>query len=347
MAFDFRNLYNKAIAEPATKINREANKLLGTDFFQDVKKIEEPKEYPPLSSFPAYNVPEPPQWPLLTGTEKQFPFKGNIITVSQNLDTCMQYVNLFKESAKYYSTRFAFRYNQCVVDYDAFLAYFEEIYLEGLKPMIERASSLLLPFNVFSVSYSNFFDYHVNTYKTAINSYNAMFGIVEKNKQQAENLGNTVGGAIQMQGGGFGVKGAMKGVAQAEAFNLAMAGIGKYFAHQAKLSPEQKATIFSKFKKDVFFNEVYIDYINTFFSLIEILSNNGVLGEVSTRTGEDYNTMITNLKNPMFPEEKVAPLLTQLITKYPFTKGGYEVIESRYGETDETKAFKEYFSVSI
>lgn len=345
MAFDLKNIYNKAFAEPGTKLNREVNKIIGKEVFQDIKKIEDPKEYPPLSSFPTYDIPEPEQWKPLTGEEKTFLFEGNVISVSKNLDTCMKYVDLFKESAKYYSDRFSFRYNQCVVDYDSLLGYFQEMYFEGLRPMIERASSLLLLFDIFSVSIDNFFDYHLDTYNRAVQSYTTMLGIKETKNQQAANIGNQIGGSVRMQGGGFGFKGAMKGMAQAEAFNLGMAAIGKYFSTQMRMSDEEKANIFSKFNKDIFFQEVYIDYFNTFFSLIQILSENGALGNVSTRTGEDYNTMLNNLKNPMFPQEKVAPLLAQLITKYPFTRGCYEVIKEKYGETEETKAFTEYFFV--
>ena len=345
MAFDFKNIYNKAFAEPGTKLNRGVNKILGKDVFQDIKKIEDPKEYPPLSSFPSYDVPEPAQWTPLTGEEKTFPFDGNIISVSKNLDTCMKYVESFKTSAKYYSDRFAFRYNQCVVDYDSLLGYFYDMYFEGLMPMIERASSLLLPFNIFSVSTENFFDYHFSTYNRAVKSYSTMLGIKEAKNQQASDIGNTIGNSVRLQGGGFGFKGAMKGVAKAEAFNIGMAGIGKYLSNQMRMSDEEKSEIFSKFKKDLFFQEVYIDYLNTFFSLIQILSENGALGNVSTKTGEDYNTMIENLKNPMFPQEKVAPLLAQLIAKYPFTAGCYEVIKSRYGDTEEATTLKNYFTI--
>ena len=86
MAFDFKNVYNKAFAEPGTKINKKLNKVIGKEVFQDIKKMEDPKEYPPLSDYPEYDVPEPPQWTLLTGEQKVFPLEGETITISKNLD---------------------------------------------------------------------------------------------------------------------------------------------------------------------------------------------------------------------------------------------------------------------
>ena len=38
MAFDFKNVYNKAFAEPGTKINKKLNKVIGKEVFQDIKK---------------------------------------------------------------------------------------------------------------------------------------------------------------------------------------------------------------------------------------------------------------------------------------------------------------------
>lgn len=345
MAFDFKNAYNKVFAEPGTKLNRSVNKIIGKDVFKDIKTMDEPREFQPFDTFEPYNVPEPEQWKPITGESKNFPFQDNLVTVSANLDTCMQYVTVFKECAKYYADRFKFRYNQCVTDYDSLLYYYQSIYEEGLAPMVKRAYSLLLPFNVFNVSVDVFYTYHVNTYNKATVSYKTMLNIIENRNQQAENLGNTVGNSMHMQGGGFGLKGAMKGAAKAEAFNMGLGLIGKYVSNQTKMSAQEKAELFSKFNKDIFFEEVYYDYLNTFFTLIQTLSENGVISEISTRINDEYRTTIDNLNNPMFPSDKVAPLLASLITKYPFTVDNYNVAKSRFGETDEIKAIMEYFII--
>ena len=121
MAFDFKNAYNKVFAEPGTKLNRSVNKIIGKDVFKDIKTMDEPREFQPFDTFEPYNVPEPEQWKPITGESKTFPFQDNLVTVSANLDTCMQYVAVFKECAKYYADRFKFRYNQCITDYDSLL----------------------------------------------------------------------------------------------------------------------------------------------------------------------------------------------------------------------------------
>ena len=122
MASLFEKGFNK-FADMGNALNKEANKLVGKEVFGEIKKIEEPKVFPPFESYPPCTVEEPEQWTALTGNSKQFELDGNIINVSQELDTCFQYKDLFKQSAQYYANRFEFRYHQCVKDYDTPVSY--------------------------------------------------------------------------------------------------------------------------------------------------------------------------------------------------------------------------------
>lgn len=344
MAGLFEKGFNK-FADFGNTLNKGINKIAGKEIVGEIKKFEAPKEFPPYDSFPKYSVPEPEPWQPLTGTEQEFTLDGNIIRFSANLDTCMLYADSFRQTAKYYADRFEFRYHQCVTDYDSLLNYFQDMYFEGLYAMVDRAYSLLLPLGVFNVNIQDFRAYQINTYNKAVDSFATMVAIKESKNQAADNLGNTVANSIHMQGGGFGFKGAMKGVAKAEAFNIGMGFLGKYVANQTKMSEEEKAELFSKFRADIFFNEVFSDYINTFFTLIQTLSENGAIGKVTTRTDDEFNTMINNLKNPMFPQDKVSSVLANLISSYPFSVECYEVMKQRYGESDEVKKIIEYFTI--
>ena len=346
MASLFEKGFNK-FADMGNALNKEANKLVGKEVFGEIKKIEEPKVFPPFESYPPCTVEEPEQWTALTGNSKQFELDGNIINVSQELDTCFQYKDLFKQSAQYYANRFEFRYHQCVKDYDTLLHYFEDMYMEGLAPMLERAYSLFLVFGVFNVDKQTFYNYQLDTYNRAVTSYSTMLGITLEKKQSADSFGNKLGNSVRLQGGGFGLKGAAKGIAKAETFNFGMSALGKFVSHQLQMSDEEKAQIFSKFKEDVFFKEVYNDYLCTFFSTIQFLADNGILKQIYTKTGNEYNTMINNLKNPMFPKDRVGQLLADMISKYPFAQAEYELLINVYGENDETREIINYFNFSM
>jgi hypothetical protein len=344
MALNFEKGFNK-FARVGTSINQGINKAIGKEVFKGIKEIEAPREFQPYDSFPEYSIPEPEQWSPLTGQAHQFSLSGNIISVSANLDVCMQYRESFKTTARYYADRFIFKYKNCVEDFDTFVNYFSDIYLEGLIPMAHRAYSLLLPFGVINADIDKFSSRHIDTYKRALTSYETLSGIEIRKNEAADNMGNKVGNSMKMQSFGLGVKGAIKGAAKAETFNLGMGVLGKYVASQKKMTQEEKANVFAKFKQDVFFEEVYSDYYNTFLTLVQFLSENGKLGNVTTYVNTDFNNMVRNLNNPMFPQEQVAPTLANLISTHPFNRTLFEILKVRFGETDEVKQIIDYFVV--
>lgn len=334
-----------AFADMGNALNKGINKAVGKDIFGEIKKVEKPKEFPPYESYSKYPVPAPAQWQQYTGSAKQFSLQGNVIRVSKNLDICIQYVSDFKSAAQYYTDRFIFMYRQCVTDFDAFLYYFQSMYLEGMNAMLDRAYSLFLLFGIFNVNKADFQKYHLGTYNLAVRDYSKLLEIVENKKQNANQLGNMVGNSVKMRGGGFGMTNALKGMAQAEAFNMGMNLLGKYVENQAQMSSQEKETVFANLKTDVFFQEVYTDYFNTFYSLIDCLAKAKAIENISTRPDEQFNTVIANLQNPMFPQEQVASLLANLVSIYPFAKVCYDVMKQRFGETSEVAQISQYFAV--
>jgi hypothetical protein len=342
MAFGIDKAFNK-FAKAGNSLNKGINQIIGKDVIGEIKEMEQPREFPPYSSVPPYSVPEPEQWTVLQGTAKEFSLNENIISVSPELDACMQYRKFFKSSAEYYANQFEFKYHNCVQDFDSFTNYFSDLYLEGLNAMLKRAYEMLLSFGVFNANIDSFTSQHINNYQKAIKSYEIVVGVEESKNQAAENLGNQVGGAVQMQGGGFGFKGAMKGAAKAEAFNLGMGLVGKIVAHQGKMSQEEKANVFSKFNENAFFKEVYSDYFNTFLTFVQTLSNNRILN-VTTIISGDYDTIFRNLKSPMFPQDKIAPELCKLISTNPFVSSVFALLQDKFGETDEVKQITTYFT---
>lgn len=344
MAFNFKEGFNK-FAEINNKLNEEVNKTLGKDVLKPIKKIEEPKEFPALSTYPTYNIPEPEQWTPLTGEEQRFTIENSEIVFSKELDNCLKYKKQFESAAQYYLDRFKFRYQQCINDFDSFIFYFNDIYLEGLIPMTHRAYSLLLPFGVFNMSIESFASQHMDNYHRALTSWEALVGVEAKRNQVAQQAGNIVGNSIQMQGGGFGMRGAAKGVAQAEAFNLGMGLLGKFVENQNKMTPEEKAEVFSNFNTELFYDEVYSDYFNTFLTMIKALADNNILPNIHTLTTDEYKTTLSNLQNPMFPQERFSASIVSVITSYPFEKAGYMLLKSKYPNDSEVDRLFDYLEL--
>ncbi|MGN0530229.1 MAG: hypothetical protein ACI4IH_03960 [Eubacterium sp.] len=343
MSSKFNKLFNK-YADVANAMNKNINQMVGKDVLGEMKKIEEPKEFAPYNTFPDYQIPEPEQWTALNGEAREFEIEGSIISVSANLDACIQYHKDFLSTARYYANRFKFKYQNCVNDYDSLLHYFDDLFYEGLSPMVERAYGLLLPFGVFNVNIQSFTSRHGETYHSAISSYKIMAGIEEAKNQSAQSIGNQIGNSIQLQGGGFGVKGAAKGIAQAEAFNVGMNLLGKLVAHQNSMSQEDKQKVYAGFNQKIFFDEVYRDYADTYYTLINILSENGVLGNVTTLISDEYKTILENLKNPMFPKEQTIPAIVKLINTNPFVLDCYDLLKEKSNDKEAAEKITRYFT---
>ncbi len=343
MAFDFKNAFNKFVAEPGNKLNQTINNAVGKNVFGEIRQIEEPRQFAAYDTFPSYTVPEPNAWTTTDGEEKTFTLNGSKITVSKNLDICLKYRPLFKEAATYYSNRFKFKYECCVNDFDTLINYFHDMYNEGLADMLNRAYSLLLPFGVFSVSLEDFAQKHTSNYYRAISSYCTMAGIEETKNKNAQALGNNVGNSMRLQGGGFGIKGAAKGIATAELFNAGMGLVGKYVTNQTKMSPEEKQRAYAAFKADVFFTEVYNDYYNMFYTLVQTLADNGVLSGTTIMITSTLKTMIDNLSNPMFPDDRICPVIADIISQNPFIPKVFDILKAKIGETEEVKQISDYF----
>lgn len=343
MALDFSKAFNK-YADVTNKVAKGVNQVVGKEVLGEMKKIEAPKEFAPYESFAPYPKAEPQQWTPLSGNPKELSLEGNTIYVSSNLDTCVQYRKLYKETARYYADRFEFKFKECVTDYDTFVNYFIPMYTEGLRPMLDRTYGVLLSFGVINLNSEELMNRHMQTFKRAIDSYGVIAGVEATRKQMAQNLGDTVGNTIHMQGGGFGVKGAIKGVAQAEAMNLGMKALGKLAEIQAQMTQEEKAEVFSKLNQSLFFEEVYSDYCNTFLTMVATLVGNQQLENVASISRSDFDVMIQNMENPMFPQDKIVPTIVNLISSNPFDVKCMDLLKTKIGETEEVKNILNYFA---
>ncbi len=60
-------------------------------------------------------------------------------------------------------------------------------------------------------------------------------------------------------------------------------------------------------------------------------------------TDDTAATMINNLKNPMFPKERIPQSLATMISTYPFEKACFSLAEELLGNSSECVALREYY----
>lgn len=343
MAFNFKDGFNK-FADASTKLNRGLNNAIGKDIFNDVKPIEEEKEFPPLTAYPQYTIPEPDQLSEINGVEKTYKIGDSQVVISSQLDSLYSYRQNFKVYAGYYIDMLKFRYSMCVKDYDSLTHYFPDLYREALKPIADRAYSLLLPFGIFNVTADSFLSTHIDTFNEGINAFFEIAKIEIEKNQRAQQMGNALGNSIQMQGGGFGMKGAMKGMAQAEAFNIGLGLLGKFAEHQKRMTQEEKAVIFSQINPEILFSATYNDYYNVFLTLVNFLSDNRILNNVKTVIDVEFDTIYGNLQNPMFPAAMFPNDICSLISNYPFEQKCFDLLVKKMPTDDGAIKLVEYYN---
>ena len=294
-------------------------------------------------SFPKYMFPAPNEWGQKSADGMIFRIQNNEINVTDELSLCMKYRDDFIECATYYTKRFKFKFQYCATNYDDFVSYFHDMYIEGLRDMLGRATGLFLLLGIFDIDIETLANIHLDRYNTAINYFSQIASIeIEQNKKAAEK-GAFIGSAIQMQGGGFGIRGAMKGVAQAELFNLGMAAYGAMVARVNSMSQVEKARVWSTFEYEKMFECVYKDYYNSFFTVIHLLSERMLIGNCTISISKETQTIFANLQNPLFPSEQFVATAVKIIERNPFCKAFYDVLEEKIGLTDELLVVKKYF----
>lgn len=78
--------------------------------------------------------------------------------------------------------------------------------------------------------------------------------------------------------------------------------------------------------------------------MIQTLSENGILGNITTMISPEMRTTLTNLQNPMFPKDKLAPVLAQLISTNPFCTETMGVLKTRFGTDEDAAKILDYFA---
>lgn len=252
----------------------------------------------------------------------------------------------FKEIAEKYAARAEAEYKSRIRDFISFIEFFPKIYNENLSPIIQRAVDILVSEEVWTVTFESFFDQHTNDFHLAVDDYNVILEsanlTVQKNQQIAANIMSFV---PNMVGGGFGLKGALKGMAIAETFNAVRDGIeNSAVKNAANIKPEQQAELYGRIKQDILFDRIFADYWNVHNSLVWTLNQNGHDIWWQTKdVDQQAKNIFKNLSNPNFPQTKVLDALIALLELNPYSPEYYDFAISHFGQSEEVTRIKEFF----
>lgn len=285
-------------------------------------------------------------WEQIKGKARTFSFYGEALVIPENLDIFNSYRKKFKGFAEKCVERAKSDYKTRVKDFVSFMEFFPKIYKDNLSPIVQKAVDILISEGDWTVTFDSFFDLHTSAFHLALDDYNAM---VESVRLTVEKNQKAVAGAMSyvpnMIGGGFGFKGALKGMAVAETFNAVKKGVGNNAMKNASnINRAQQAELYGRIKIDILFNRIFVDYWNVYNSLVWTLKQKGHDIWWQTKdVDQQAKNIFNNLSNPNFPQDKILPALISLILTNPYSPEYYEFAISRFGQSAEIDKIKEYF----
>jgi hypothetical protein len=285
-------------------------------------------------------------WEQIKGTARTFPLSGSVLEISGSMDIFNSYRLKFREIASRYADKAEKAYKSKVHDFVTFMEFFPKIYLDNLELIAKRATDILIAEDVWSVTYDEFMLMHIGEYHLALDDYNTMAESVELTVQaNQERTAGIMSFIPHVSGFGFGIKGALKGIATAEAFNIVRDGIeNAAMKNTANVNPAQQQELYARVNPDVLLYNVYADYFNVFLTLVKVLGASGQ--DIWLPSDESYSSatsVFKNLSNPNFPQAKVTGAFIEILKIMPYDADYYKWAISKFEGAEEVAAIKNYF----
>ncbi len=289
---------------------------------------------------------ESENWERIIGENRQFSINGKILDISEEMDMYNTYRKKFHALALKCRNEARKEYDKKVVNFITFTEFYVSIYNRYLDVLIGKALDICITEEIYTESKETLLQEHLKDFHSGLDIVDAIIeevnSAVSTNRKQISNLMNNIPTLV---GGGFGTKGAVKGIAKAETFNAARNVVGKQLmAGASDITPEQQESLYSRIQPDILFSNILDDYWKVYFTLCFVLRKNKVSVWFPPKDSlKDVTNILGNLSNPNFPQEKVIDTLLSLMTKNPFSVEYFEFLHNKYGETEEVQKLSQYF----
>ena len=284
----------------------------------------------------------------LISENKKFKLFDRELNIPTNLATFNSYRLIYRNLALQATDELEYEYNNSIHNLDEFLASFPMLYKSKLDSLIKKSIDILISEGIWTVTYDSFLESHLNDFHLAMDDYRTMVDnfnlVLEENQRKKATMWGYIPNLI---GGGFGIIGALKGIATATAYNLIRNGIEESSLKNANVKPEQRAQIYNYLNTSLLFDRVFSDYWNVFLSLVWTLNQNGKnIWWPNNKEIAQAENIFANLSNPNFPQDKVIDAILQIIQVDPYNEQYYTYMIEKFGDTEEIHSIKQYFGYS-
>lgn len=321
---------------------------LKADSFNEAEQAVEYITKQSNSTAPSNEKPESIKdvWKSANGQQREFPLCGHTLKVSSGLDVFNTYRLMFRKFADECANSARAEYNKKVRDLVTYLQFTPEIYGYYLAAVCDKAVQILISDGIWNITQSDFINAHKAKYHLVFDDISVTVESVELTiEKNQRSVANTMSFVPNLIGGGFGLKGAVKGIARATAFNLARNSIeSSLIKGAANINAAQQTELYNRIKPDVLFEHFFLDYWRVFLTVVSILHRNkkNVWLPIDSNI-KNADGVFDNLSNPNFPKEQLVAAFIKILQMKPYDKRYYKFMVSHFGDTEEVKAIRNYF----
>ncbi len=288
-------------------------------------------------------------WKCTLGENRTFPILGKELTIDEECDVYNTYRKDYMECAIKYANSLKNYYAKKVHDFDSFILFYIPMYEEYLDRIIKKTTDILVSAGIWTETSETITKRHIDVYHLALDDYTTMLEsmliTIQNNKQQMEAFTSLVPNLV---GGGFGLSGAVKGIATATAFNLVRDGAASSLVEAINISVTQKAELYGRIRQDVLFERAFLDYWHVYQTLVSILNENDKNVWVPSEDDSvKADNIMKNISNPNFPQEQLPDVMISVIKMNPYKRSIYELLREKKANEDEVNVIKEYFGYTV
>jgi TM2 domain-containing membrane protein YozV len=292
--------------------------------------------------------------------DKQFSVLGRELTFSTSRK---EYINLRGEFAKLARSAAA-QFGETYNDYEGISQLIDEGLQDGLELISEAlsiASNRLVELGDYSSTVESFYEEYFKPYSEYEQKFDVIseeFMQISLDDEELKNYRNErKGNRGKLIGGGFGVGGAVQGMAMAGAANMAVGAVHSVFNFVGNVISDSKKQkkldeLFNENTLELIQNAIYQDILNIHLALFNALADKGLASKEGAVTNEDYKKSISilqNVKNGIISDiDKIKTALFQSIQLNPFNEEAYHILMTDFPESQkEMNSLANFCMVSI
>lgn len=289
-----------------------------------------------------------------------YDISGNIITISTEVENERYLLNATDEYINSVEKDFDSLYSSLGSCY-AVIQKTDDIYNNSIEPLINKGIDILNAQGVYSLDEKTFYDKYVDHFSETIYFFEAVNDMVKEAdavdiRQEEEQMYREArkAGRGRVVGGGFGVGGALKGMAQAGMMNAAT-GIAHSAANavgnigSSINASADKAAIYKKYREPLK-KALIKDLYNTRNAIrIALQKEAGIICKyVTTSESEKAIAILNNYRLGRIPAEKKKEQIIDALTLNPYNLNSYLSIWEDYGdENGELRKMATYFCIPL